>query len=51
MQMGMMKKNDWMTFLEKVIDDHVSRLSSDITAEECKRTWIPEIEAKLKSFV
>ncbi len=51
MQMGMMKKNDWMVFLEKVINDHVSRLSSEIVAEECKRTWVPEIQAKLKSFV
>lgn len=51
MQVGMMKKNDWMTFLEKVIDNHVSRLSSDIVAEECRHTWVPEIQAKLKSFV
>jgi len=51
MQMGMMKKNDWMIFLEKVIDDHVRILSSEIVADECKRTWIPEIQAKLKSFV
>ena len=51
MQVGMMKKRDWMTFLEKVIDDHITRLSSDIVAEECRRTWVPEIQAKLKSFV
>ncbi|WP_455391674.1 hypothetical protein [[Eubacterium] cellulosolvens] len=51
MQVGMMNKRDWMTFLEKVINSHVRRLSSDIVAEECNRTWIPEIQAKLKSFV
>jgi predicted regulator of Ras-like GTPase activity (Roadblock/LC7/MglB family)/flagellar biosynthesis chaperone FliJ len=51
MQVGMMKKRDWMTFLEKVINDHITRLSSDIVAEECRRTWVPEIQAKLKSFV
>lgn len=51
MQVGMMKKQDWMIFLEKVINDHVKRLSSDIVAEECNRTWVPEIQAKLKSFV
>jgi predicted regulator of Ras-like GTPase activity (Roadblock/LC7/MglB family) len=51
MQVGMMKKNDWMMFLDKVIDHHVRRLSSDIVAEECQRTWVPEIQAKLKSFV
>ena len=51
MQVGMMKKNDWMTFLDRVIDHHVQRLMSDIVAEECRRTWVPEIQAKLKSFV
>lgn len=51
MQVGMMKKQDWMVFLEKVIDDHITRLGSDIVAEECRRTWVPEIQAKLKSFV
>jgi predicted regulator of Ras-like GTPase activity (Roadblock/LC7/MglB family)/flagellar biosynthesis chaperone FliJ len=51
MQVGMMKKNDWMMFLERVIDHHIARLSSDLVAEECRRTWIPEIQAKLKSFV
>jgi hypothetical protein len=51
MQVGMMKKHDWMRFMEKVIDDHICELTSDIVGEECRRTWIPEIEAKLKSFV
>ena len=51
MQVGMMKKHDWMVFLEKVINVHIRRLSSDIVAEECMRTWVPEIQAKLKSFV
>lgn len=51
MQVALMKKPDWMRFLEKAIDDHISKMTSDLTAEECRRTWIPEIEAKLKSFV
>jgi predicted regulator of Ras-like GTPase activity (Roadblock/LC7/MglB family) len=50
-QVGMMKKQDWMIFIEKIIDSHIARMSSDIVAEECRRTWIPEIQAKLKSFV
>jgi hypothetical protein len=51
MQVGLMKKNDWMRFLEKAINDHVCQMTSDLIAEECRRTWIPEIEAKLRSFV
>ena len=46
-----MKENDWMTFIQKVIDNHIKKMSGDIEAEKCKTTWIPEIERKLKSFV
>ena len=51
MQVGMMKKPDWMRFLEKVINDHISRMTSDLVAEECRRSWLPEVQSKLKSFV
>jgi len=51
MQVGMMKQPDWMRFLERVIDDHISKMTSDIVAEECRRSWLPEVQAKLKSFV
>jgi hypothetical protein len=51
MQVGLMKKSDWMRFLEKAIDDHICKMTSDLVGDECRRTWIPEIQAKLKSFV
>jgi hypothetical protein len=51
MQMGMMKKADWMMFLENVIDNHICKMTSDLIAEECRRSWLPEVQAKIKSFV
>ncbi len=50
-QVGLMTKSDWMRFLEKAINDHVCKMTSDLIADECRRTWIPEIETKLRSFV
>ncbi len=41
----------WRIFLEKVIRSHVKRISGDIMADECYRTWMPELDEKLKSFV
>jgi len=41
----------WRIFLEKVIRTHVKRISGDIMADECYRTWMPELDEKLKSFV
>lgn len=46
-----MKEKDWLRFVEMVIDRHIKERSGDIVADECKRTWIPEVERKLKSFV
>ena len=46
-----MKESDWIKFVEVVIDSHIKQRSGDIVADECKRTWIPEVERKLKSFV
>ncbi len=51
MQVGMMKIGDWMRFLEHAIDNHIKVMASELVAEECRRTWIPEIEIKLRSFV
>lgn len=41
----------WLTFLERLIKEHVKRLSGEIVAEECYKTWVPEIERKLRMFV
>ena len=46
-----MKDKDWLKFVDMVIDKHIKERSGDIVADECKRTWIPEVERKLKSFV
>jgi len=41
----------WGMFMEKVIENHIRKLRGDILADECIRTWIPELERKLRSFV
>ncbi|MEM3396189.1 MAG: hypothetical protein QW620_07350 [Thermoplasmata archaeon] len=41
----------WLAFVERLIKEHVKRLSGEIVAEECYKTWVPEIEKKLKMFV
>jgi len=41
----------WLTFMERLIKEHVKKLSGEIVADECYKTWIPEIEKKLKMFV
>jgi len=46
-----MKDKDWQRFVEMVIEKHIKERSGDIVADECKRTWVPEVERKLKSFV
>jgi predicted regulator of Ras-like GTPase activity (Roadblock/LC7/MglB family) len=51
LRLSNMEKRTWMLFLENVIKKHISRLSGPIVADECLRTWIPEIEMKLRSFV
>jgi hypothetical protein len=50
-QLGTMNNRLWMQFLELVINNHIQPSTSDLIAEECRKTWIPEIERKLKSFV
>jgi hypothetical protein len=46
-----MKEKDWKKFIEVVIDKHIKERSGDIVADECRNTWVPEVERKLKSFV
>ena len=46
-----MDRHLWMIFLEKIIKDHITRLSGEIIADECMKSWVPEIEQKLRSFV
>jgi len=41
----------WRIYLEKVIQKHVRAMSGEIMADECYRTWMPELDKKLRSFV
>jgi len=46
-----MKEKDWLKFVERIVDAHIKTRSGDIVADECRKTWVPEVERKLKSFV
>ena len=46
-----MKDQDWLKFVDRIIETHIKTRGGDLVAEECKRTWVPEVERKLKSFV
>jgi hypothetical protein len=46
-----MKEKQWLVFIESVINNQIQKTSGEIVADECRKTWIPEIERKLKSFV
>jgi hypothetical protein len=50
-RMGSMSSDQWMTFTEKVINNHIRNISGDVVADECLRMWLPEIQRKIKSFV
>jgi len=41
----------WNMFMEKVIENHIRKLRGDMMADECLKTWIPELDQKLRSFV
>ncbi len=41
----------WPIFLEKIIQGPIREARGDIVADECYKTWMPELELKLKSFV
>lgn len=46
-----MTDDKWITFTEMAINNHIKRISGEVVADECLKTWIPEIERKLKSFI
>lgn len=41
----------WMKFTEKVINEHVRKLSGDMVADKCLKSWVPEIKEKIESFL
>jgi len=41
----------WRMMTEKIVQGHVRKLRGDIIADECYKTWMPELEQKLKSFL
>ena len=41
----------WALFTEKVIQDHIKLKEGDVVADELMKTWVPEVERKIKSFV
>jgi hypothetical protein len=46
-----MSDDQWLEFTEKVINEHVRRLSGDTVADKCMESWVPEVKEKLKSFL
>ncbi len=46
-----MNQRLWMMFVEKVIKEHVKERQGEIVADEMEKTWLPEVERKIKSFV
>ncbi|MDG6221008.1 MAG: hypothetical protein QCI38_06120 [Candidatus Thermoplasmatota archaeon] len=41
----------WRVMTEKIIQEHIRKLRGDIFSEEVYKTWMPELEQMLKSFV
>jgi len=41
----------WQRFVEIVVEKHVRRLTGDIVADVCKRTWSKDIARMVESFV
>ncbi len=46
-----MDNKQWRLFVDKVIKEHIREKRGDLVADECLKTWVPEVEKKLKSFV
>ncbi|MEE9151866.1 MAG: hypothetical protein V3U20_08565 [Thermoplasmata archaeon] len=46
-----MNDKQWRMFIDKVINERITEIRGDIVAGECMKTWVPEMEKKLKSFV
>jgi hypothetical protein len=41
----------WQRFVEIVVEKHVRRLSGDIVADVCRRTWSKDVARMSESFV
>jgi hypothetical protein len=41
----------WIKFAEKVINEHIRKLCGEMVADKSLKTWIPEIEEMIKSFL
>jgi hypothetical protein len=41
----------WQRFIEIVVEKHIRRISGDIVADVCRRTWSKDIERMIDSFV
>lgn len=41
----------WQRFVEIVVEKHVRRISGDIVADVCRRTWSKDIDRMIDSFV
>ncbi|MBI5000650.1 MAG: hypothetical protein HZB92_03865 [Euryarchaeota archaeon] len=46
-----MTKEQWMRFLDTVINQHIRKLRGDMVADECARTWTPDLDRRLKTFM
>jgi hypothetical protein len=46
-----MNDKQWRDFLDKVINEHIRDRCGEIITDEVQKTWVPELERKLKSFV
>lgn len=46
-----MNEKLWPRFVEIVAEKHVRRLSGDIVADVCRRTWLKDVARMLESFV
>jgi hypothetical protein len=41
----------WQRFIEAVVEKHVRRISGDIVADVCARTWSRDVQRMVESFV
>lgn len=46
-----MDDDQWLLFLDMVVDNHLKRLIGDVQAQEYKKMWKIELQRKLKKFI
>lgn len=46
-----MDDDQWLLFLDKVVDNHLKEVIGDIQAQEYKKMWKMELQNKLKKFL